>query len=341
MLQNKKWVIYVYIIFLVTIFLTIISFISNYIFWNLDIYNTIKGYFSLYWNQLWLNEKILVDYYDNPKNIIYYDNKYYNKDKFISRYKDKIEYNLDPWSIYQLSLTSHDEEYNNNLNRLKYIDLYWNTDDNKCDINISLVRWKKNDIWTIINNKKVLNYLNNFSLLSAFIYANQTLKLEFTTWAYYENWNLNIDNFLSDIPITSISWSWKSYTLNLLNNIDSTIINTISIKENQVKGITGEKFESDNMVWRSTEHIYKNRYRVKDSFWYFDKLNFEYKLLINSNADCPFLVEWFDSKNHIVKLPDNNITWELTIKELKTKIDIVKKIKIWWVELSNYLYKFY
>lgn len=342
MIKNKYWVIYIYIVFLVTIFLTIISFISNYIFWNLDIYNTIKWYFSLYWNQLWLNEQIVVDYYDNPKNISYIDSKYYNKDKFISRYKDKIEYNLDSSTIYQLSLTSADEEYNNNLSKLKFIDLYWNTDDNKCDINISLIRWKKDKIGTLINNKKILNYLDNLSLLSWTIWNDKkTLDIKFSTWAYYNSWNLVTSNFVTNNTINSISWLLNQYTLDLNNELDLQVVNTIELKENQVKDINWRFFDADNIVIRTNDNIYRNRYRIKDSFWYIDKLNFEYKILINSNNDCPFLVEWFDSDNKIVKIPDNNIKWELTIKELNTKIDIVKKVKIWNIELSNYLYKFY
>lgn len=342
MLKNNKWVIYIYIVFLVTIFLTVISFLSNYIFWNLDIYNTIKSYFSLYWEQLWLNEQIIVDYYDNPMNLLYIDNKYYNKDKFISRYKDKIEYNLDPYNVYQLSLTSQDEEYNNNLNKLKFIDLYWNTEDNKCDINVSLIRWEKNKIGTLTNNKKQLNYLENLNLLKAILQNDKkTLDVVFTTWAYYNSWNLVLNNFLSNNSIFSVSWTLDKYSVKFTNLIDLQVINTISIQENQITNIDGKKFEADNIVLRTDKNIYKNRYRIKDSFWYIDKLNFEYKILINSNNDCPFLIEWFDSNNKIVKLPDNSIKWELIIKELNTKIDIVKKVKIWNIELSNYLYKFY
>lgn len=343
MKKNNKWVVYIYIVFLVTILLTVISFVSNYIIWNLDIYNTIKMYFSLYWNQIWINEKVIIDYYDNPKNSLYFDTKYYDKNNFISRYKDFIEYNLDSKNVFQLSLTSQDEEYNNNLNKLSYIDLYWNTSTNKCDITLSFLKWQKDKIWTILNNKKEILYTDNRVLVKWIIWSdNKTINLFFSTWAYYNSWGLVLSNFLSNSWIMlSLSWSLDKYDLTFSWVLNSQLNNLLSIKENQVKDVFGRVFESENILLKSKNNIYTNRYRLKDSFWYMDKLNYEYKLLIKANNDCPFLIQWYDFNNNLIKLPDNVVSWELKLEELKTKVDIVKKVKVWNIELSNYLYKFY
>jgi hypothetical protein len=41
-------------------------------------------------------------------------------------------------------------------------------------------------------------------------------------------------------------------------------------------------------------------------------------------------------------MPDNEINWEIDVNTLwSKKINISKKVEIWNIELSNYLYKFY
>lgn len=70
-------------------------------------------------------------------------------------------------------------------------------------------------------------------------------------------------------------------------------------KRKSSKDLSWRVFDNDSLVIRPTQNIYKNRYRIKDSFGYLDKLNFEYKIIINSNNDCPFL---FGDLIQIIKL---------------------------------------
>lgn len=342
---NKKWVIYIYIIFLVTILVTNIVFISKYIFWNIELYNSIKNYYILYWINKWLDEEIVVNYYDDSKNIKYIDTKYFNKNEFISRYKDFIEYFLDEGWTYELSLTSLDEEYNNSLDNLKYIDLYWNTNNNnKCDMNISLIKWKKNDINSIINNKKILYYKDNVSILYAVRDTNiqDKINVYFSTWAYFNNSNLIRDNFLlNNNTIKSLSWAlWnKEYELVLNEDINPDFVNILNIKENEIKDINWNLFISDNLILKKETNIYTNRYRISDSFWDIDKLNYEYKILITALDNCSFLLEWFDINNNVLKIPSNKLQWDFSISYYNTKLSIDKNFKIWIINLSNFLYK--
>lgn len=254
---NKKWIIYIYIIFLVTILLTLISFIFNYLTWNLEIYLSVKNYFSSYWNELAVKEEMVTHYFDNPKNMYYIDAKYYDKNIFLSRYKEYLEYTLNVWEVFELSLTSFDEEYNNSLKNLKYIDLYWWSSENICNINISHLRREKGNTNTILNKKQ------------------------------------------------EIIWE-----------------NTQTYSPTQ------------------SQNTYKNKYKITDSFQDLNKNKYEYKILIESNTLCNFYLEWFDSKNNRVKLPSNNLSWEIKNFENIKNIFITKKIKIWNIELSHYLYKF-
>lgn len=343
MKSNSKWVVYIYVIFLITILLTIMAFISKYVFWNLDIYYSIKNYFTMYWTELWVNEELLVNYYDNPRNLQYVDSKYYDKNKFISRYNDFIESSLDEGDMYELNLTTNDEEYNNKLNSLKYLDIYWNTNENKCNINISMIRWDKNNISSIINNKKELKSDENNVILYSFWKDNE-IHVSFSTWAFYNWTSLNKDNFLfNNWSITSLSWSLKKYDLTIDTTLNFDLINVLNIKDWQVKDINWNFFDSDNIVIKNENwNIYNNRYRITDSFWLIDKNKYDYKIIITSSSFCSFYVEWFDNDNKIVKLPTNKLSWELKVRDAIVKdVIISKNINIWNINLSNFLYKFY
>lgn len=336
---NKKWVIYVYIIFLVTIILTLITFIFRHITGNLDIYFSVKSYFISYGKELWLKEAMITNYFDNPKNIYYIDTKTFRKDELLSRYKNFLEYTLDAWEIFELSLTSFDEEYNNNLKKLNYIDLYWSWEANKCDLNISKIRWEKDNINTILNNKEQLHNKKILNISSVFSKEN-TIYIEFSSWAYYNSGPLETSNFIlnNNYNILSISWSQKNYELLLDTPLDPKIINTISLVSWEVKASNGDDFQPDIMVIKSSPSVYKMRYRLKDSFESFNKNTYEYKLLLHSDTLCTFYLEGFDSNHYWIKLPSTYLSWEINNLFDKT-ISIVKKIKIWSIELSHYLYK--
>lgn len=343
---NKKWIIYIYVIFIITIWLTTISFITNYINSNISLYESIKTFYSIYWNKIWLNEEIIINYYDNPNNTKYTNIKYFDKNDFVSRYKKNIEYSLDKWETYELSLTTKDEEYNNNLNSLNFIDLYWNTNTNKCDLNISFLKWEKNNISWIINNKKILEYNDNNVLLDAIKDENSTnkIKLYFSTWAYFNSWILVKENFIiNNYNILTLSWTlWSNiYEIELDSNINTNVTNVINIKENEIKDINWKIFDDNILILKLENNIYKNRYRISDSFDYINKAIYEYKILITAEENCTFLVNWFDINNNIIKLPKSKLEWEFDIREINSKINISKTLKLNDIKLSNYLYKFY
>lgn len=345
---NKNWIIYIYVITIITIFLMNIMFISVYITWNIRIYNSIKNYYNIYWINRWLDEEIIVNYLDNPKNLNYINSKYYDKNNFVSRYQDNIEYSMNDWDLLELFFSELDEEYYYNLNNLKYIDIYWNTDINKCDLSISFLKWNKGNINTIKNNKKIIKTDENNVLLYATkdsILSNK-IKVYFSTWAYYNSWVLINENFLiNDNIINYLSWSlWTDiYDIILwedLNNLNNSLI---SIKDNQVTDLEWNFFYADNVLIKNKKNIYNNRYRLTDSFWFIDKNNYDYKILINSIWYCEILIEWLDLTNSTVKIPNNKLKWtiNLDLAEWNTKLEIDRNIRVWNNILSNYLYKLY
>ena len=293
-----------------------------------------------------MNDEIIINYYDNPNNLLYTNIKKFDKDFFVSKYKKYIEYSLNKEEIYELSLTTKDEEYNNNLDNLSFIDLYWNTQDNKCDLDLALVKWEKYNINSLINNKVNLNYSDNKNI----IYIKQEesslnkIKIYFSTWAYYNAWTLIKENFImNNNTIDSLSWSIWSYIyeITLNENIDINLINTLTIEENKITNIYWENFESEIILIQNEDIIYKNRYRIYDSFSSFNKYIYEYKLLITSKNDCTFLMKWFDMNNKTIKLPSSKLEWNFNIDSYNSKMNISKSFKLNDIKLSNYLYKFY
>jgi len=224
--------------------------------------------------------------------------------------------------------------------------LYWNNSINKCDFNISFLKWEKKDINTIINNKNLLKYIDNRSLLYAVKqkWFENIINVYFSTWVYYNNSNLIKQNFLlNNNTISTLSWSiWsKEYNLVLNKNIDNSVINILNINGDDVKDINWNKFVSDDIVLKNEKKIYTNRYRIKDWFWEIDKLNYEYKILFIASNSCTFLLQWLDKYGNIVKLPSNKLEWNFNIWKSNTKLSINKDFKIWNIKLSNYLYKLY
>lgn len=347
MKKNNRWVIYVYIIFMITIFLTIMSFLSKYIYWNLDTYNNIKSFFVLYWVEKWISEEVIINYFDNPKNLKYINTKYYDKDNFVSRYEDKIEYLLEEGKTFELSLTSADEEYNNNLIDLGYVDIFWNTQNTSCNINISLLRWEKTDNISLINHKETILKADNNVLLKAIKWdsANK-VNVTFSTWAYFSWWDLVAANFvLNNYTVTSLSWSLDYYELTLDSDLDFNEINIISLVEWDVKNLWGQDIKNDFILVKDKDTVYKNRFRINDSsVWVLNKSIYEYKLIIKWDEDCPFLIEWFNKDWNKIKIPNDLINWELYINNSLRrdyKFEIIKDIKISNQEISNYLYKIY
>lgn len=339
--KHTTWSVYIYVIFITTLLITSMSFLSKFVFWNLEIYNNIKSYFSLYGFQLWFNEELIVNYYDNPTNTKYIDNRAFIDDQSITRYKEQIEYDIEAGWVYELSLTSFDEEYNHYLDSLKFIDVYRNPIGvEPCNLKISLLKWEKNDVWTLWNNKIFLHASENREVVSATL--NQTwsiLSILFSTWALWvQPSNILFQN------INNISGGNRNYTVSLSPTLSTTQKYIFQLKNEAVTNVWWDYFGTDEIVVRSNELWYNNRYRIKDSFASLDKKRFEYKLIITSEMACKFLLEWYDSQFKKIQLPDNYLAGQYTPDTFETlyqSFTILKELKIWNINLSNYLYKIY